>query len=242
VNAQPAASLRLLSAGAAKGLVEALAGAFEAETGAQIEASFDSAGATRAAFADGAGCDVVILPASMLDALAAQRLVDGGSIAALGAVPTGIAVATGDRLPDVGNADTLRASLRHATALYCPDISRATAGIHFAGVLRTLGIDAVSAAKLRTYANGARAMAALAAEGAQGAIGCTQVTEILYTPGVVLVGPLPAPFGLATVYAVAVSASASADAAARAFAARLTGDASRALRRAGGFVEHSTRS
>ena len=233
---QPARALHVLSAGAAKALVEALAAPFEAEANVRIAAKFDAAGVIRDALVGGASCDVVILPAAMQDALAAQGRVDRASVAPLGGVPTGIAVADGDRWPAVGNPDELRASLLAATALYCPDTVRATAGIHFAGVLRTLDIDALSAPKLREYPNGARAMAALAAGGAQGAIGCTQITEILYTPGVMLVAPLPSPFELTTVYAVAVPQSAAGAAPARAFAARLAGQETQALRRAGGFL------
>jgi molybdate transport system substrate-binding protein len=227
--------LRVVSAGAAKGVVQALADRFETETGVQVVATFDSAGATRAAFANGAGCDVVILPAAMQDELASRGLVDAGSIAALGSVQTGVAVARGDRVAALGDADALRASLVAATALYCPDTTRATAGIHFVNVLRSLGIYETSAQKLRAYPNGARAMAGLAESGPQGALGCTQVTEILYTPGVVFVAPLPAPFELSTTYAVAVSANALSPA--RAFAARLASREMQGIRRAGGFLE-----
>ena len=224
-------SLRVLSAGAAKGLVQALAGPFQADTGVRIEATFDSAGAIRSAFADAAGADVVILPAAMLDALASHRL-DATSVAALGWVPTGIAVGTGSPFPEVGNSAELRACLAGAPALYCPDTVRSTAGIHFAGVLRTLGI---SEAKLRTWPNGALAMAALAADGLAGAIGCTQITEILYTPGVMLVAPLPAPFALATVYSAALGHPTRDDDVARRFIDALAGEASSALRVAAGF-------
>jgi len=72
-----------------------------------------------------------------------------------------------------------------------------------------------------------------------GAIGCTQISEILYTPGVALVGTLPAPFELATIYAAAVSTSAAPIAAARAFVERLTGASSQVLRRDGGFLERA---
>jgi molybdate transport system substrate-binding protein len=233
---QQARPLHVLSAGAAKALVEALASPLESGANVRIAPTFDAAGVVRDALVGGVPCDVVILPAAMLDALAAQDRVDRASIAPLGGVPTGIAVADGDRLPAVGSPDELRASLLAATALYCPDTVRATAGIHFAGVLRTLGIDAASMAKLRPYPNGARAMAALAAGGAQGAIGCTQITEILYTPGVTLVAPLPAPFELTTVYAVAVPKNAPNAARALAFAARLAGRQTQELRRAGGFL------
>jgi molybdate transport system substrate-binding protein len=231
--------LRILSAGAAKGLVEALAGAFEAERGTRIDATFDSAGAISNAAVGGAPADLVILPAGMLDTLASQALVDGETTAALGRVPTGIAVASGQAAPDVHDAHALRAALNGASALYCPDTMRSTAGIHFAGVLRTLSLHETLSPRLRPYANGAKAMAALAASGLPDAIGCTQITEILYTPGVVLVGALPPPFELTTLYAVAVSTSVRASADARAFVERLTGAQSHALRQAGGFLDRS---
>jgi molybdate transport system substrate-binding protein len=78
-------------------------------------------------------------------------------------------------------------------------------------------------------------MRALAAATERGLIGCTQITEIRYTPGVVLVGPLPPEFELATVYTVAVCAGAREPGLARRFAERLSGPAARALRESAGF-------
>jgi molybdate transport system substrate-binding protein len=77
--------------------------------------------------------------------------------------------------------------------------------------------------------------APLARSHATAALGCTQISEILYTPGVALVAPLPAAFELATVYAVAVGRDAGTGMLARQFAAALAGPASAELRRAGGF-------
>lgn len=85
---------------------------------------------------------------------------------------------------------------------------KATAGIHFMNVMKQLGIDAELASRLRPFPNGASAMGEMARSGEPGVIGCTQVTEILQTPGVVLVAPFPPAFELATVYSAAVSASA----------------------------------
>ncbi|HJU21536.1 MAG TPA: substrate-binding domain-containing protein [Casimicrobiaceae bacterium] len=231
------AALRVLSAGAAKGVVQSLARDFEADTGAILDATFDSAGAIRDAVAAGNGCDLVILPAAMLEALAGEGFVDAASIAALGSVPTGIATPDGDPRPDVHDAESLRANLAEARALYCPDTVRSTAGKHFVRVLHTLGLLDASKAKLRAYPNGATAMAALAGQRGRQAIGCTQISEILYTTGVSLVARLPAPFELSTIYAAAVSSRPSSFANARAFCARLTGDATRELRRAGGFLD-----
>ncbi len=230
--------LHLLSAGAAKGLVQALAESFERDAGVRLAATFDAAGTIRDQFLAGEPCDVVILPAAMLDALAAQGKVEPDSIAPLGGVPTGVAVPSAEPASAIAGVDALRDVLSRATALYCPDIERATAGIHFVGVLKKLGIHERVAGRLKPYANGATAMAAMSrAEpiGGSGAVGCTQVTEILYTPGVTLVANLPDEVGLTTIYSAAVSSGAGDPALARSFASLLTGEATRALRHQGGF-------
>src|SRR5581483_4897753 len=111
----------------------------------------------------------------------------------------------------------------------------ATAGIHFAGVLDRLGIARALGPRLRPFPNGATAMRELAAAGSAHPIGCTQITEILATPGVALVGPLPEDLGLATVYPSGVAARAALPDAARRLAALLAGDAAGRLRRRLGF-------
>jgi molybdate transport system substrate-binding protein len=232
-----APTLDILSAGAAKAVVLALGAGVRARERMELAGVFDAAGAVRARFAAGDPCDVLILPAPMQDELEADRRVDAAQ--PLGRVPTGIAVATGAPAPDVHDADALRASLENATALFCPDTERSTAGIHFVRMLREMGIHARVAARIRNYPNGAQAMAALAAmtSGRDGAIGCTQVTEILYTPRVTLVAPLPAPFELSTTYSAAASLGSRHPDAARRFVAELTGCASLELRAASGFAQ-----
>lgn len=213
--------LRVLSAGAAKGLVDAQARPFEADTGTCIDATFGAAGVIAGRF-EAEGADLVVLPEEMLEALAKRGLVEGSTIATIVIVATGVAIRDGDDAPRIDDADALRAAFAAAAALYCPDVERSTAGRHFIRVLRALAIEEISRPKLCAYPNGATAMAALAREGSRGALGCTQVTEILYTPGVTLVGPLPAPFELSTRYALAIAARSRVPEAARAFAARLT--------------------
>src|SRR5205085_2131101 len=79
---------------------------------------------------------------------------------------------------------------------------------------------------------GATAMAAMAKAGGH-PIGCTQATEILATPGVRLVAPLPAGFSLETVY-TATAANAGDEAAVR-FVRRLAGRQLGPARHAMGF-------
>ena len=227
--------LALLCAGAARGLVKALEGTLVAETGIGVRGTFGAVGAMREQLQAGAPCDVIVLTAALIDLLAVAGQVDADSVAPLGRVATGIAVRAGDPLPDIADGAALARSLRAAAGILFPDPARATAGIHFAGVMRRLGIHDEVAPRYATFPNGAAAMRALAQATTGRMIGCTQVTEINYTPGVTLVGPLPAEYALTTVYAVGVSSKAAQPEMARYFAAMLAGPESLALRVAGGF-------
>jgi molybdate transport system substrate-binding protein len=232
--------LHLLSAGAAKGLVEGSRPGFEARHGVALESAFGAVGAMREKLFAGDPCDVIVLTAPMIESLAARGLVTGDSPRALGRVFTGVAVPIGHGADvHVSDVDALGAALRTASGIYLPDPERATAGIHFTKVLRKLGIHDEVAARLRPYPNGAlamRAMADAAAAAETRLVGCTQVTEILYTPGVRLAGVLPEAFELATGYTAAVCSRATEPELAVAFVEEIAGDASLEARRAGGFV------
>ena len=154
---------------------------------------------------------------------------------------TGIAVRSGEPRPAIADRAALRETLAAATALYCPDPERATAGIHFVKVLRELGLWPDVAPRLRSYPSGAVAMGELARAQGPGLVGCTQVTEILYTPGVTLVGPLPVEFELATVYSAAVSSRARHPELARRLVEMLAGPTAARLRAAGGFAPAAKR-
>lgn len=230
-------TLHLLSAGAAQGLARAIESGFTTDTGATLAASFGAVGAMQQLFDAGEPCDVIVLTAALIDALAATGAVRGETRATLGRVRTGVAVRTADPSPDVSTPDTLRAALLAADAIFVPDVERSTAGIHVAKVLRELGIDAAVRDRLRAFPNGATAMRELAASVSAKPIGCTQHTEILYTPGVRLVAPLPQQFELATEYVAAVTSRAADPALAVRFVDALAGADARALRIAGGFED-----
>jgi len=228
-------SLHILSGGAAQGLVGQLRGKFYNETGRSIEGSFGAVGLMRDQLLAGTPCDVLILTQALIDELTASGHVLAGSARPLGTVRTGVAVKTGEAQPRVDTPEALKAALLGATGIYFPDPVKATAGIHFMHVLKQLGIDAVLGPRLRPFPNGATAMKEMAAATEPGLIGCTQVTEILYTPGVQLVGALPKAFELATVYTAAVAARAEQPQAAAMLIDLLASPTATELRRAGGF-------
>lgn len=229
-------TIHLLSAGAAQGLVRALEASVADEFGATLDARFGAVGAMQSLFDAGDPCDVLILTDAMIAAQGAAGAVDAATRTALGRVRTGVAVRTGAPHPDVATPEALAAALGAADAVYFPDPERATAGIHFMKVLRALALDDALRERLRPFPNGAAAMRELAgASSSARPIGCTQVTEILYTPGVELVGLLPPQFELATLYTAAVSARASDPLLAARFVALLGSQDTQSLRARGGF-------
>ena len=104
----------VLSAGAAQGVVSALATVFERETGCAIVATFGAVGAMRQKLFDGAPCDLIILSATLVAGLFADGQVLPRSVQALGRVRTGAAVRTGESLPDVSNTPALKTCLLQA--------------------------------------------------------------------------------------------------------------------------------
>lgn len=242
-DSSSAHALHVLSAGAAKGLVQALQQRFAASSGARVEGTFGAVGAIRERFAGGAPCDAIILTAAMLDEMAAAGDIVADSRTPLGRVRTGIAARAGAQWPAIDTREALRASIAAAPALYCPDTQRSTAGIHLLRVLERLSLSGREPGserddvrpRLREFPNGAIAMAQLAADGPPGAIGCTQVTEILYTPGVELVSVLRHEFELATVYVAAVCTRAADPQRARRLIELLSGPESGSLRLTSGF-------
>lgn len=229
-------TLHLLSAGAAQGLVQSVLAAFEREEACTVQCRFGAVGAMKEAMLAGAPCDLMILTQALVRSLAADGHLLGASEAPLGQVLTGIAVQAGRAHPDIRDEAALRRALLAADSLYFPDPERATAGIHFAGVLRRLGIADTLAERCRNFPNGATSMRELALARSERALGCTQASEILATPGVELVGALPDGFGLATLYCAALRSGTPQPGLATRLLQRLTGEESRGLRQQCGFL------
>ena len=228
--------LVILSGGAAQGLVGALAAAFEAAAGCRINGVFGAVGAIRDRLTSGTPADLVILTAPLITELGQQGHVRVETARDIGTVHTGIAVRTGDAHPDIRTAAALRDALRAADHIHVPDPKLATAGIHFTKVLRQLGVATELETRLRTHPNGASAMRAMAARAGGRPIGCTQITEILATPGVALAGRLPHEFELATTYTCAIATRAHKPGLAQRLAGRLCGADARLLRETLGFT------
>lgn len=227
--------LNILSGGAAAAVVKGIQHTFEQEMHCTIHGTFNAVGEMRDKLLSGEPCDVVILTESLIEQLIRSGHVLVGTNQSLGKVQTGIAVKQGEICPDVSTPERLALAFKTATAIYCPDTKKSTAGIHFMHIFKQLGLNQTLASKLREYGNGALAMQAMAQSHELGLIGCTQATEIHYTVGVVLAANLPKEFELATNYTLGVCAQSLQPELSKTLAQWLCGAQSESIRRAGGF-------
>ncbi len=187
-------------------------------------------------FVTGVPCDLLLLTRTQIDELDAAGCIVAGSIADVGHVKTGIAVRADTKSnPDIHDAASLKATLAGSSSLYCPDMKQSTAGLHVLGMLKQLGIWEDMKGRISEHPNGATAMRMMDTSNDSDSIGCTQVTEILYTPTVRLVGLLPKEFELSTVYSIAVPKRSTEPDAAKAAIAKLCGETNLAVRVAAGF-------
>jgi len=185
----------------------------------------------------GTPADIVVLTAAIIAKLAEESWVVSTSIADIGLVETAIAVRIGDPLVAIADAATLRDALLAADAIFVPDIRASTAGTHVAKILQQLGIADDVTGRLKIFPNGATAMRSLAESGALRPIGCTQSTEIICTPGVVLSGPLPPGYDLSTMYTAAMTTRAANAKQAQSLIDLLIGADQDKLRQRAGFLD-----
>src|ERR1700731_189547 len=109
--------VRLLSTLALMGAVRKLAGRYEAEGGARIDADFAPTLGLMDRLRGGEGADVVILTKQALDDLAAQGVVVPDTRVDLARSFVGIAVKAGADHPDIASDAALRATLLGARAV-----------------------------------------------------------------------------------------------------------------------------
>jgi molybdate transport system substrate-binding protein len=230
-------ALRILSGGAAQGLIASLAAQFKSLSGSDIDGEFGAVGTMAAKLEAGTSTDLVVLSEAVVADLVAKNLIIRDTVEPIGLVETSLAVRTGAPPVSATDAALLRQAFLAADAIFVPDTGASTAGIHVARILDRLGIATQVEARLQIFPNGATAMRHLAASDAKNPIGCTQSTEIINTPGVVLSGALPPGFDLATVYSVGITSQSRRTEAAKQLIALLTAADQSGLRERAGFLK-----
>ncbi len=211
--------VKVLTTGAFKPVVSALAPAFEARTGHRLEIVNDTAGAITRRLAAGESFDVLVLTPAGLQPLAAEGKVDPASITVLARVAIGVAVKEGERAPSIATVEEFRQALVAARRVaYIDPAAGGSSGIYLDGLFQRMGLAEIVRPKAVLVPGGLVAQRLVSGEAD---LAIHQISEILAVPGARLVGPLPDAIQNYTTYAGAVSPRSASAAAARAFLAAL---------------------
>ncbi|NVO16261.1 MAG: substrate-binding domain-containing protein [Rhodoplanes sp.] len=196
VGAASAADIRVMISAGYYEVYSQLGPVFERASGHRLVTTRgpsmgDSPEAIPTRLARGEAADVVILDGGAADELATRGVVRAGSKVVLARSLIGMVVRAGAAKPDIGTADALKSTLLAAKSIAYSDSG---SGTYLSTTLfPKLGIaDQImgKSRKVRGPPSG-EPVAAVVARG-EAEIGFQQVSELIHTPGVTVVGPIAA--------------------------------------------------
>jgi molybdate transport system substrate-binding protein len=194
-NQALAAEVKVMISAGFYGVYEQLAPAFERSSGYKLITTRgpsvgDSPEAIPTRLMQGQQADVVILDGESAESLGKRGLVRSDSITTLALSQIGAAVKLNAPKPDISTVDAFRQTLLSAKSIAYSDSG---SGTYIANTMfNKLGIlDQVrgKSIKVRGPPSG-EAVAAVVARG-EAEIGFQQVSEIIHTPGITYLGPIP---------------------------------------------------
>jgi molybdate transport system substrate-binding protein len=234
--ATPAAAddLKVISAGAVRGLIAEIIQDYSHQTGQKFDFTIGTTGQLRTVITSGQHADLVIVSVPLMGEMEKTGKLTPGSRAELGRVGIGVAVRDGTSVPDVATPDAFKNALVAAKSVaYTNPAEGGTSGIYFAGLTERLGIaDAIKQKAVLTK-GGAEAAMAVAEGRAEMAV--IYVSEAIAVKGVKVAGMLPPALQDYSAYAAAIPQSSTDPAAARAFITALTSPAMAERWRSNGF-------
>ena len=193
-----------ISSMATRQVLADMIGAYERATGSTV--AIESVGGVDAAKRVRAGerFDVVVLASNVVDQLAAEGRVLAGSRVDLVRSGVAIAVRAGSPRPDIGSEDAVREAVRRARSV---GFSTGPSGDYLAKLFERWGIADEIAGRIVKPAPGTP-VGKLVAEGSV-ELGFQQLSELMFLPGIDVVGPLPPAIQHVTTFSAAVCAASS---------------------------------
>lgn len=227
-----AAEIKVLSAGAFKQVVVALAPGFEKQTGHKVTIDNGTAGQLKKRIEGGEAFDVAVITPAVVDALTAAGKLAAGSKTPLASVGVGVMVKVGTPQPDISTVDAFKKALLAAkTVAYIDPASGGSSGIYLDKLFEKMGIADQIRPKAKLKKGGHVADLIVSGEAE---LGIHQISEIVPEKEVVLIGPLPKEIQNTTTYAAGLSVSTKDKAAAEALIKYLSGpDAAAVLKSKG---------
>lgn len=201
-----AAEIKVLSAGAFKQVVVALAPGFEKQTGHKVTIDNGTAGQLKKRIEGGEAFDVAVITPAVVDELTAVGKLAAGSKTALASVGVGVMVKAGAPQPDISTVEAFKkAVLAAKTVAYIDPASGGSSGIYLDKLFEKMGIADQVRPKAKLKKGGYVAELIVSGEAE---LGIHQISEIVPVKEVVLVGPLPKEIQNSTTYAAGLSATA----------------------------------
>lgn len=214
----------VLSSLALKGLLEKLRPAIEDALG-PTELGFDATQAILKLLDAGERPDLLILTDEALRELLAQRAV--GEVMPLGSSGIGVAVRAGAPRPDISSVEALKRSLEGASSVAQSKVG--ASGLYFSSLVERLGL------KLKKRVIVEKGPVGLVVASGEAEIGIQQLCELAPVPGIDIVGPLPAPLQVMTLFSAGIPTKAANPATARALLGLMQAPAARQAMAAGGL-------
>ncbi len=191
---------------------------FERTTGHKLTISTDLSPAFVRRANGGEPFDILITGSAPLDGLIKDGKIIAETRTNIARSGIGVEVRTGAPKPDISSVEAFKRSLLDAKSIaYLKDVG---SGIYVARLLERLGI--AEAIKSKVTRPESDIVSALVAKG-EVELGMVVITQILTTPGVELVGPLPPEIQSYVAFAAGISANPKAPEAARDLIKFLTG-------------------
>ena len=195
----------MLTAGAFKQVVLALAPNYERQTGNKVVIDNGTTGQLKARINGGEAFDVVVITPAVVDEMIKSGKVAAGSEVKLAGVGIGVVVKEGAPKPDISTVEAFKQALLKAkTVAYIDPASGGSSGIYIDKLLEKLGIADQIRPKAKLKKGGHVADLIVSGEAE---LGIHQISEIVPVKGAELVGPLPQEIQNTTIYAAGMSAS-----------------------------------
>lgn len=159
---------------------------FEHNSGHKVTVSYDPAKVMLKRIAEGESADLAILGDTAIDELIRLGKITAASRRVIARLGAGVGVRAGAARPDIGTVDAFKRMLLNAKSIAYA--SEGASGIHFTGVIKSLGIATQVNGKARTRPGGLLGELVVAGEAE---IVVQQIPELMAVQGIDVVGSFP---------------------------------------------------
>jgi molybdate transport system substrate-binding protein len=222
-----AAELKVISAGAVRGVVGGMIDDYSKSTGHKFDFTTGPTGFLRDTIASGKAADLIIASGPLMSELESTGKMVPGSRVDLGRIGLGVVMREGQPVPDLSTPEALKKALLDAKSIaYTDPKLGGTSVVHLMKVTDGFGItDAVKQKAI--HATGGNDAAAKVARG-DAEMAVVLISEIGEAKGAKLAAPLPGSTQLWTTYSAAIPAASTDPTNAKALVSALTSPAMRA--------------